>query len=541
VIRFVAALACAVTALTVPAQARAFAPIPITVRAEDDVARHRWPLTVSVPFARGLLQRGQAVKVVDEHGGAAPVQARPLVTWPDGSVRWLLLDTQVDVKPRHAHRLRVEPGAAPAPAATVRATEGEDGVTIDTGAMHFLVPKKRFAIVDAVQLRGEAKPLTGPLGAVLVAGERTGQAQPPTRIVVSEKGPLRARVDLQGTYDNHFDYLVRIEAYAGHSVVRVWHTFINRFPSPNVSVPRIGLELPLAEPFPKYRYDSEGAKPIAGNLRDEGLRLFQPDNIAYQVNGVASAGHLSGWIELEGLRGTVGLSSRWFWQEYPQSITARADKLVYNLWAPEADPANAGVGVAKTHEFALWFAKPQASTPGIGAALAAPLLGVVDAAHIAHSAALPAALAPQGASARFVNNALIAARRYAARNEIEVWNDCGAVHCDTAERPRTGAYGMWNWGDWNFRGYKDTTKGTDSWGNQEYDTSAVLAWTYAASGAPDVHDMMVAAARHFIDRFFPGEYRVIPNGVDPQRVRPARDRADVAPRSTAAACWSAIP
>ena len=99
VIRFVAALACAVAALTVPARARAFAPIPITVRAEDDVARHRWPLTVSVPFARGLLQRGQAVKVVDEHGGAAPVQARPLVTWPDGSVRWLLLDTQVDVKP----------------------------------------------------------------------------------------------------------------------------------------------------------------------------------------------------------------------------------------------------------------------------------------------------------------------------------------------------------------------------------------------------------------------------------------------------------
>jgi hypothetical protein len=70
VIRFVAALACAVAALTVPARARAFAPIPITVRAEDDVARHRWPLTVSVPFARGLLQRGQTVKVVDEHGGA---------------------------------------------------------------------------------------------------------------------------------------------------------------------------------------------------------------------------------------------------------------------------------------------------------------------------------------------------------------------------------------------------------------------------------------------------------------------------------------
>jgi hypothetical protein len=58
---------------------------------------------------------------------------------------------------------------------------------------------------------------------------------------------------------------------------------------------------------------------------------------------------------------------------------------------------------------------------------------------------------------------------------------------------------MWNWGDWNFRGFRDTTKGTDSWGNLEYDTAYVLALTYAASGDADMHDMMVAAARHFID------------------------------------------
>jgi hypothetical protein len=75
------------------------------------------------------------------------------------------------------------------------------------------------------------------------------------------------------------------------------------------------------------------------------------------------------------------------------------------------------------------------------------------------------------------------------------------VRCDPAglERTRTGAYGMWNWGDWNFRGYQDTTKGTDSWGNLEYDTADVLALTYAASGDVDVYDMMTAAARHFID------------------------------------------
>jgi hypothetical protein len=58
---------------------------------------------------------------------------------------------------------------------------------------------------------------------------------------------------------------------------------------------------------------------------------------------------------------------------------------------------------------------------------------------------------------------------------------------------------MLNWGDWNFIGYHDTTKGIEAWGNLEYDTAEVLALTYAATGDAAVHEMMVAAARHFID------------------------------------------
>ena len=58
---------------------------------------------------------------------------------------------------------------------------------------------------------------------------------------------------------------------------------------------------------------------------------------------------------------------------------------------------------------------------------------------------------------------------------------------------------MWNWGDWNYPKYQDTTKGCDAWGNLEYDTAQVLALAFAASGKPDLHGAMVAAARHFMD------------------------------------------
>jgi hypothetical protein len=58
---------------------------------------------------------------------------------------------------------------------------------------------------------------------------------------------------------------------------------------------------------------------------------------------------------------------------------------------------------------------------------------------------------------------------------------------------------MFNWGDWNFPGYHDTTKGCDAWGNLEYDMPQVLALAYAATGERQYYDAMVAAARHFMD------------------------------------------
>ena len=98
---------------------------------------------------------------------------------------------------------------------------------------------------------------------------------------------------------------------------------------------------------------------------------------------------------------------------------------------------------------------------------------------------------------------------------MERWDDSGQARCSApsatraagtpvaeasqAEHPRHGFYGMFNWGDWNFPGYHDTTKGCDAWGNLEYDTTQVLALAYAATGEQAYHESMVAAARHFMD------------------------------------------
>lgn len=488
-------------ALAAPARA-AMSPVTVTVREPDGIARTHWPLTVSVPQARGALRPGEPVVVRDEAGGALPVQARPLSRWEDGSVRWLLVDTQVDLRPRQERRLRIEHGSPGHPHGALTVRSRPEQVEVDTGALRFRVPRAHFAILEGLHAAGEKRPLGGSVGSLLVAGERTGEAQKPADVRVLEQGPLRTRLALSGTYGNGFDYEIRLDAYAGQPFVRVLHTFVNRSPTPFVSVPRIAVTLPLgALGAGSYRAGVVGERPRGDAIPDGGVVLLQRDNETAEIAGAREEAQLAGWVEVGGSRGTAGLAARWFWQEYPQSIAVRRDGLTYNLWAPEADPATAGVGTAKTHEFALWLAGPGRLPAGIGAALREPLVGVVEAQAIAASGALPDAIAAREPGTRFARKAVEAAQRYLKRNAQEPWNDCGRVHCNEPglERLRVGAFGMWNWGDWNFRGYQDTVKGTDSWGNLEYDTTAVLALAFAASGEPQLFEAMVAAARHYGD------------------------------------------
>jgi hypothetical protein len=483
----------------VPARA-VLAPVPISVAESDGIERRQWPLTVSVPLPRGALHDAAAAHLADDRGTALPTQARALATWPDGSVRWLLADTQVDLRAGQKRQLSLRPGAPPRSHATpLRVQEEGERVVVDTGALRFFIPRHHFAIVEGLTAAGKAQPVLGPLRATLEAGERVGNADPPRSIEILDRGPLRARIVLRGTYGNAFDYVIRVEAYAGQRMLRVWHTFINRHGAAFVSLKRITLELPIAELKPgDYHYGVVGERPRSGDLPEAGLRLLQVDNTSARIGADTESEQLAGWLELASSRGVVGVASRWFWQEYPQSLAATRTALSINLWAPESEPAKAGVGAAKTHELALWLAPPRGLPPHVGAALTRPLLGVVDPTSIAHSGALPQAIAPAGVAQAFARKAADGAQRYLTRNAQERWNDCGEVECTAPglERPRVGAFGMWNWGDWNFRGYEDRTKGTDSWGNLEYDTTQVLALSAAASGDPDLYDAMVAAARH---------------------------------------------
>ena len=113
-------------------------------------------------------------------------------------------------------------------------------------------------------------------------------------------------------------------------------------------------------------------------MPDAGVTLLQEDNETLRIGAERYAEHAAGWIDVHDASHGVALASRFFWQEYPQSFELRPNGLTYNLWPPAVPPAKVGMGVAKTHEFILYFHGKAVPAPGLLAAFGEPLLGRVN-------------------------------------------------------------------------------------------------------------------------------------------------------------------
>lgn len=470
--------------------------------------RRQWPMSAGVPLPAGMVRDAGELSLLDG-SSAIGVQGRTLSRWPDGSVRWAMLEWAADLEPGQERMWRVERRRVTA-ATPLSVKEDAERIAVDTGALRFTVPRRGSSWITDLQLGG-SKTAWGPLSAFVEVGDRRFGAQPPTRVEIVERGPWRARIELRGSYGGGLHYLLRIDAFARQPVLRILHTFEQRSAS-TTSVRRISLDLRghLAGGA-AYAAERDGAPRLFGDVGDGGVRIYQEDNRTLRLGTQAQSARASGWFDLHDAQHGVALQARYFWQEYPQSIELRRDGLTYNLWAPEAQPAAIGMGAAKTHEWALLFHPAGAADPRLLATASLPLHAHTDAVWTASSGAARGALAPLEENQSFLRELAAAYARYRQHADRETWDDRGTVDCprphgaqatpkdDPHERPRVGLYGMLHWGDWNFPGYHDDTKGCDAWGNLEYDTAQVLALGYLASGDRRYFDSMVAAARHFMD------------------------------------------
>jgi len=187
------------------------------------VARSAEPVTVGVPLPREAQVRDLGNLVVV---GSETTQLRPLAHWPDGSVRWLLLDLQVDLEagePNGSFYLTTGSGNVAAPDLAVPDADG--GVGLDTGRLRArVVPDAGGTLVDELELDGSPRRWL-PAAIGLVAGDGTLLApEGPERVALEENGPLRAVVVVRRAYadatGSRLDVAVRLHFYRGRTDVR---------------------------------------------------------------------------------------------------------------------------------------------------------------------------------------------------------------------------------------------------------------------------------------------------------------------------------
>ncbi|MBI4623737.1 MAG: hypothetical protein HY736_11050 [Verrucomicrobia bacterium] len=485
--------------------------VALFVEEPGGVSRIGWPVTSGVPFAPGALPDAKGMTLVAGDGPAVPLQTDVLARWPDGSVRWLLVDFQVDLavgqqkvfKLRHASNASAPPIPAP-----VRVSTQGSRTTIETGPLRVELSRDGFDPLGAVWLdqnrdgrfTGEER-VTGTGGGLFVRdanSKRHEAAQAPAEIVIEESGPLRACVRVSGRHTSAngamFRYVFRLHAFRGQSFVRCFYTFINDHQDAVMtSIEELGVTVRLA---PEAGPAAGGA--LGGHPRGAG-RIFQVDESHYELDGQAGGARARGWAAGAGAKAGFAVGLREFWQQWPKSIETR-DGAVTLGFCPDFPPGlydgkplaeenklyyalrkgvhTFKVGVGKTHEFSANFFAGQPQLEQLAQFFQAaeePLLATCE----------PGYVSSTGATGDFP------AANPGKFGGYDAWFD-RALAAHLQRRDEIREYGMLNYGDWF--GERQV-----NWGNLEYDLAHGMFIQYLRTGDRRFFQRGAQAARHHID------------------------------------------
>ena len=485
------------------------ADLVLSVEEPSGVARPNWPVTSGVPFAAGALRDPKAVELRTVDGAILPLQTDVLARWPDGSVRWLLLDFQTSLAAKQQKKFRLsDQKPASAPVSKLRVSTAGARTTIDTGPLRLELNREAFDPFGQVWLdrNGDgrfdaAERVTREGGGFFVRdaeGKRFESRLAPAEITLEESGPLRICVRVAGRHaaadGTLFSYVLRLHAYRGQPYVRCAYTFINDYPDAvMVGIKELGLTVRLAAGAATAATAQIGGTPAGA------ARLFQIDEAHYDLDGGAADGRGRGWALVSAGEARLAVGLREFWQQWPKSIQARDGAITLGL-CPEFSPGRYDgktlaeenklyyalrrgvhtfkIGVGKTHEFWVNFAARPEKPEALDAFFRAtedPLLATCEPAYV--SSTQTAGDLPPADPQKYLG--------------YDAWFERNlADHLKRRDRERE--YGMLNYGDWF--GERQV-----NWGNLEYDLQRGMFLQYLRTGDRRFFERGAQATRHHID------------------------------------------
>jgi hypothetical protein len=495
-------------------------------RATGPTARKQEPVTLGVPCPRGRVHAYDGCTHVSPDGRRLAVQTRALDHWPDGSIRWLLVDMPVDDGGASGGVLEI--GGAPADPAVPH------GIQVSTGG------GRTSVIAAGVEFQFEPGGAF-PFSSVTVDGRRVLDA---TRsgirltvagraidlrleaVVVRAAGPWRAELDVTARAADAaappLGVSARVELFAATPVARVEITFHNRrraqHPSGHWELGDRG-SLPIQEAawvlVPTSPILSASCAVTAG----EGLRtveqpfeLFQESSGGDRWDGPihrSASGRVplrfrgyrwrSGADEQSGLRadptvsigtGTVPMTVAVpdFWQNFPRALTVDHGALAIGLFPVDApEPTELQGGEQKTHRVVVAFGADTVTDP--------PLAWVHEPRHLA---AAPSYVAETGAVPFLVDARSDPGAAYLALADLALDPSSGFF----AKREQADEYGWRHFGDLpadHESAFQPPDAPFVSHYNNQYDAVAAFALHFLRTGDRRWWRLMDDLARHVRD------------------------------------------
>ena len=210
-------------------------PIPIEVANGSNFAIEKHPYRIGVPCPQGALSNLEYLKL-EANGEAQPFHTRILAKWPDGSVKWLLLDFQASVAANDTSLFQLSSDDAtnhqPQPAQLVLTDTGDEYL-VDTGLTQFTVSKLTLGLFNQVVHNENVLLAVKSSGVQLVDSDGNIARSVVSAVSISDSNnTLSKAIHIEGCFQNNKEeslanFNLKLRFYAGLSTVKGEFTLTN--------------------------------------------------------------------------------------------------------------------------------------------------------------------------------------------------------------------------------------------------------------------------------------------------------------------------
>jgi hypothetical protein len=485
------------------------------------VERRGEPIRIGVPIPAGRAVSTAQIHVDAPFKLVTPPQVRALDAWPDGSIRWALVDVLADSSSAGGDRAAFESSSV-APA--LRVVADDQSIAIDTGAAVF-----GFAIGGSFPFSsisvGGREPLDAASSGLQIEMDGAAVSFRIAELRVDDTGPVRAEITLQAESaagQAPVDVSARIEVFAGSATARAHLTLLNRRRAAHpdgqwvlgdagsIYLRSAALVLTAAGTAARVECAAECGLPLVGVSVP--YEVYQESSGGDHWNGPvhrnrdglvplrfrgyrirSGAGERSGQraspiVILHTDLGEIGVTAPQFWENFPRAIAVDAGRIEVGLFPRQsAEPHELQAGEQKTHEVVISFARDTVSDPPL-AWCHDPMFAYPSPEWCCASGAvpflIPASDDPNRPYLALVSRALDPITGFAAKNERADeygWRNFGDLHADhesafqPPDRPHVSHY------------------------NNQYDALAGFAIHFLRTGDRRWWRLMTDLARHVRD------------------------------------------